>query len=135
MISGLQIINHRERTSPLALTLIFYILSFYLFLKIPAYRIIHGFMVGCVSGLFATLLISFRWKISLHMTGLGGLTAFLLMLSMLRGVDLLFFLLITIFASGLAGTSRLYLDAHTPEQIYTGFFLGFGFMSLSMVIL
>jgi hypothetical protein len=41
LVYGLQFINHRDRTTPLAITLIFYILTFYLFLQIPIYRIIH----------------------------------------------------------------------------------------------
>jgi hypothetical protein len=92
-------------------------------------------MLGCILALLGTLLISFRWKISIHMIGLGGLSAFLLLMSYLQDVNLLYYLVSTLLASGLAASSRLFLNAHTPEQIYSGYFLGFLLMAVSILII
>jgi len=134
IISGIHLVNRGERTTPLAITLIFYILTYYLFLQIPVYRIINGFMLGCVLCLFVSLLLSYRWKISIHMVGLGGLTALQLVLSFIHDMNLYSFLVSTILASGLAGSSRLFLEAHSPAEVYSGYFIGIILMSISLLI-
>jgi len=125
LISDLHLVSFKERTTPLAITLIFYILTFFLFLKIPVYRFMHGFMLGSALSVLFTLLINFKWKISIHMIGMGGLTSFILMISVLQNINLFTFLVLTILASGLTGSSRLYLKAHTSGQVYSGYLLGF----------
>ena len=72
--------------------------------------------------------ITFRWKISMHMTAIGGLCGFLLVWGMnyqgdVRNAFILFLLL-----SGILATSRLYLKKHTPLQVYLGFLFGLFFV-------
>ncbi|MBC8457671.1 MAG: phosphatase PAP2 family protein [Deltaproteobacteria bacterium] len=58
------------------------------------------------------------------MVGLGGLTGLISFLIFSMRVNLEFYLIMTVIAAGLAGTSRLFLDAHRPSQLYAGFVLG-----------
>ncbi len=113
-----------ERTIPLVLTFIFYFMTYLLFLKVPVYRFMHNFMLGALVSVFLALLINLRWKISLHMIGLGGFTAFLIIMTMARQVNLYPWILFSIFASGIVGSARLYLNSHTPAQIYAGYITG-----------
>jgi hypothetical protein len=124
MITDIQMTEKRQRTIPLAITLIFYLLTFFLFMRIPVYRFMHSFILGSVISVFITLVISHRWKISIHMVGLGGLSAFLLVISLLLKINLFPYFMITILASGIAGSSRLYLQIHTAEEVYSGYFIG-----------
>lgn len=123
-----------QRNIPLTLSFIFYLLTYLLFLKVPVYGFLHNFMLGSLSSVLVALFINLRWKISLHMIGLGGLTAFLFIVSFTNEINLFPFLILSILASGITGTSRLYLDSHTPAQIYAGFFAGFIAMSASLII-
>jgi len=121
-----------ERVLPLMLTLIFYTMTYVLFLKVPVYRFMHNFMLASLLSVFTALVINFRWKISLHMIGLGGMTAFLLIVTMTRQVNLYPWILVSIFVSGIVGTARLYLDSHSPAQIYAGYITGIIIMSVCL---
>ena len=123
-ISNMELDDRRERIYPLALTFVFYMLTFILFLRIPVFKLIHSFMLGTLLSVLAGFLISLKWKISTHMIGLGGITALILILSFKLDIYLLYPLIGILIATGLAGSSRLYLKAHSEPQVYTGFFTG-----------
>jgi hypothetical protein len=122
-----------QRTVPLTFTFIFYLLTYILFLKIPVYGFLHRFMLGALSSVFLALIINMKWKISLHMIGLGGLTTFLVIITLTRQINLFPWVLIALLASGIAGSSRLYLNSHTQAQIYLGFFAGCTTMSVCLL--
>lgn len=73
--------------------------------------------------LMIAYIITKRWKISLHMLGIGGATGICIAINYIYGGmyywSLLFFLL-----SGLLGYSRLNEEAHNHLQIYSGYLLG-----------
>ncbi len=61
------------------------------------------------------------------MVGVGGLAGIVSAYSLiLSGQGLLFPILGAILLTGLVGSSRLYLNVHTPAQVWAGFALGFG---------
>ena len=126
--------KQNDRNIPLILTFVFYLLTYILFLKVPVYGFMHSFMLGALFSVFIALIINQSWKISLHMIGLGGLTAFLLIITLTRQINLFPWLLITVFASGIAGSARLYLNSHSPAQIYTGYFVGGLSMSTCLLL-
>ena len=60
------------------------------------------------------------------MTGIGGLVAIVVVLGLkFTNFQVLYPLLLSLLLSGVVGSSRLYLDAHKPVEIYTGFIFGF----------
>jgi len=133
-ISSPQLTQRRERIFPLGLTAVFYVLTFVLFLRIPVFRLIHSFMLGTLLSVIAGFLFSFKWKISTHMIGLGGVVALILILSVQFDSYLLVPLIGVLLATGLAGSSRLYLGAHSEAQIYSGFIVGFIVMTATLSI-
>ncbi len=70
-------------------------------------------------------LINIRWKISLHMIGIGGLLGLLSALAYLYGLHINWILMTTILLAGIIGTARLYLNEHNPSQVYSGFMMGY----------
>lgn len=125
MVSDMVVKERRERIVPLFITFIFYAISFILFKRIPVYRFIHAFLLGSSMTVLAALLISLKWKISTHMMGIGGLIALILVLIIYLNTEMIGLILISLLAGGLAGSSRILLNAHTPAQVYTGFGAGF----------
>ncbi len=121
-----------DRNLPLVLTFVFYLLTYFIFLKVPVYGFMHAFLLGAVAAVFVALVVNLRWKISLHMVGLGGLSAFLLILTMTQKINLLPWFIVAVLASGLAGTARLYLGSHSQSQIYAGYFAGLVSMFVCM---
>lgn len=118
--------ERRERLLPVAFTGLFYLLGYYFLARFPVVPyFIKGFMLATLITIVAAMLITFVWKISLHMLGVGGLTGAMLALSFRFGLDIWVLLSIIILLAGFLGTARLYLKAHTPAQVYAGFMLGF----------
>ena len=126
--------NHRERVFPLIFTLIPYAFSFYFLYKLPIPTILATFMLGAAIAVFATIVITFWWKISIHMVGIGGFAGFLMGLSYRLSLDVLFLFIVVVFLSGILATSRLMLNSHNQAQVYSGFGLGFIVLTSIMVL-
>ena len=73
-------------------------------------------------------MISYFWKISIHMAGMGGITGLLFMLCHQLDCNLFVPISLAIFFSGLVGSSRLIAGSHKPAQIYVGYLLGLATM-------
>lgn len=140
LVQSLEMQERKERIIPLVLTGIFYLWLFYNFYKRydmhPAYT---SFILGATIALFIAFFINNFIKISLHATGMGGLTAFIA-LAMWMFTDSKFnvqlssaqtlqvsmnvVLICSILATGLVCTARLYLKAHVLRDIAGGLFIG-----------
>jgi membrane-associated phospholipid phosphatase len=70
-------------------------------------------------------IVSYFWKISIHLIGIGGVTGMISALSVKYGIDLLNLQILLLMISGLTASARLYLGEHNPKQVYTGFIFGF----------
>ncbi len=86
-------------------------------------------LMGCYTiNAVIIMIINFWWKISAHLTGVGGPLA---ALTLVIGwwVVPLFSLFVIV------GWARLYLKAHTLGQVIAGGFFGYGFTLLELLIL
>ena len=133
-ISSATIGERRERLFPLAVTFVFYLLTFLLFMRIPVYRFIHAFMLGTLLSVAMALLVTMRWKISTHLIGLGGLTALIIFISLFMDINLLLDFTGLILIAGVTASSRVYLEAHDQAQVYTGYFAGFVVMLVTLMV-
>ena len=124
MIFSIHLPEKKARFVPLGITLLLYVFCYMLIRKVPIPPLYHAFCFASIIAVLLTLAITLKWKISLHMVGLGGLTGLISFLIFSMRVNLEFYLIMTVIAAGLAGTSRLFLDAHRPSQLYAGFVLG-----------
>ena len=125
-ITSLSLFERKERIMPFFYTTVFYGITAYLFSRqISSSSVIIGIMTGTTIVLFITAIITLFWKISAHGAGIGGFVGFLSAIKILNPeIDLIVPLAIAIIASGLTLASRLYLDAHTPAQVYAGYGVG-----------
>ena len=134
-IDSLEMPKKEERFLPILFASIWMILGFYFMKEIFSYApIMKSIYLGAIYVMLIALLITKKWKISLHMLAIGGATGVLIMLEFLFGQNLML-LLITILISGILGFSRLSLKAHSLNQIYAGFIVGNIVMSLSILYL
>ena len=58
------------------------------------------------------------------MVGISGALISILLLTMVSRVDISYVFLLMIIITGLVGTARLYVQAHTMREVYTGFLVG-----------
>lgn len=123
-ITNLEMPTRKERILPYGFTIVFYIFTIYMLKQAPIPPLVFDFMIGAVASVLFAFLINLKWKISAHMTGIGGLVGALISTSFLLEVDLLSYIILVFFIAGLIATSRLVLNAHTPWQLIAGFLLG-----------
>lgn len=82
------------------------------------------------------LIINFRWKISAHSAGIAGVVALLIRI-MRDGFPMentFIWLIISIIAAGLLGSSRVWLGRHTVWQVIAGYIVGFTSVILMTLI-
>ena len=134
-IDSLEMPKKEERFLPILFGSIWMILGFYFMKEIFSYApIMKSIYLGAIYVMLISLLITKKWKISLHMLAIGGAAGVFIMLEFLFGQNLML-LLITILISGILGYSRLNLKAHSLSQIYAGFIVGNIIMGLSILYL
>jgi membrane-associated phospholipid phosphatase len=129
-IKSLQIEDRKERILPFTITIIWMLIGYYFLANILDYApIIKTIYLGMIATLFTTLLITKYWKISLHMSAIGGcFGVFLAIQSIFGGV--INYVILILMLSGLLGYSRAILKAHNMQQIYCGFCLGVFMMTV-----
>lgn len=124
LISSYKIDNRRERYIPLLIGAVCYVLCAITFARIPSMDFLRKFMMGAAACEVMCLVVSLRWKISLHLTAMGAAMSVLLLINYL-GTQAFVPLVITTLSAGLLASSRLYLGCHTPLQVAAGFGGGF----------
>ena len=124
MIRNIQFTGQRERLIPLYITLVFYLVAYFMVRKLPVSSVYQRFLFASCISVLLVLTISYFWKISAHLVGWGGLTGLIASLSLHFHTDLMIFLIIALILSGITAFARLRLNAHNQSQVYSGFLLG-----------
>ncbi len=125
ILPNLSLSLKHERTYPLILVAACYLVAFMILKKLDISDIFILYYLGatiCALGLFA---INQFWKISLHMTALGALTAVFTGLSASGIMDMPMWIATLIFAAGMLGFARLKLGQNNLGQVASGYFFGF----------
>ncbi len=117
--------NRNDRNLPVLFTLLSYVANFYFLNKVPLPHVYYLFLAMAMVSLFVVWITTFYWKISMHMTGIGGLCGSVLLLNILIAGTLHLYLACMFLIAGCIGSARLILDAHSPLQIAIGFLVGF----------
>ena len=80
--------------------------------------------IGATVALLIVLLINRTWKISAHLTALGGLFGAMMSFSLSTGVSATVALIGCSVAALLLMFARVYDESHTPLQVVCGYLLG-----------
>ncbi len=84
----------------------------------------YFYLGGLISTFLALLLIFFGIKASLHMLGICALTLFVISQSIYYQNNDLFLISFLILNIGLVASSRLEMNAHSPQELIIGSFIG-----------
>lgn len=125
VISSLELPLREERIAPFVLVLIYYGMTYYMLRQTRLDGAVLALFIGAMLALFLTTLITLRWKISVHLVGIGGLVGTVAGISGMYGNGLLSWLALSIILTGVLGTARLLTGSHVPAQVYAGGVLGF----------
>lgn len=132
IISSLSIDKRKDRVTPIAIVAMSYVLSAYILKDYLVIDILRGMLYAAFISLMCCFTINLRWKISLHMTAIGGVTGMILAINMIGYGQVFPILIVMLMLSGLLASARLYLGKHNINQIAAGFFLGLFIMLISL---
>ena len=131
-VSSLEMSNHKERSLPLFITVLWMSLGMYILNPPLIYTpLLKAELFGAILIILFAAIISKFWKISLHLLAIGGVVGVFIALQIIQG-GVLHLLLIFILLSGILGAARLEQKAHNYEQVSVGFLLG---MSVELITL
>ncbi|HPI67938.1 MAG TPA: hypothetical protein PLX41_01070 [Bacteroidales bacterium] len=135
IITSWAISERKERVLPLIITSLLYAFTVYLLHRFSIPFFIKSFTLATLIVSVSLTLVNFRWKISIHSAGMGGLISLIVVLSLKMHVSLIGCLIGAVLLAGVVMTSRLYLKSHTPAEVWSGFFLGLLVSGAVLVIL
>jgi membrane-associated phospholipid phosphatase len=125
-VSTLEIRNPQERTPIYIYTSVCYAFWSYFLLRIlHAPLVLFLIAVGAIMALVAIIFINRHWKISAHLTGLGGLIGGIGAYCLYSAQPLPIGLVTGLLCVSLAVMyARIYTKSHTPLQVTTGLLFG-----------
>ncbi|MBM1105937.1 hypothetical protein JQC67_07305 [Aurantibacter crassamenti] len=125
LVSSIFIPSIKERIYPIAINIV---LLLTIVLKVIPNNYIaelYYFFIGLIiASLTALLFVIMKFKVSMHLIGMGSLLMFLICLSIHFEMNITIAISLFTLATGLVTTSRLYLKAHTKPELFIGFFIG-----------
>lgn len=127
-IKDITLDDRSERMLPLLLSAIYFFLTYYLLRKVALPSLLYFYIIGATMLVLLSLIITYRWKISIHMVSMGGLTGFLISIALLLQIDIYWLLMLAFLLSGMLGTARVIVKAHDLPQVFAGYAMGLGVM-------
>lgn len=115
----------RDRVFPLAISVLPYLFTIFLFSRLHVPFVLIKILQAGIYTLMISAAISYFWKISLHLTGIGGISGFLLASALQGNQAAIPIFIVSILLSGLLASARLIKGDHNPTQVYAGFLTGF----------
>lgn len=128
LISDLDIRNRSERFTPFLIVLGYYVMAYILTLELTGISIpvlYRSLMLGLVVSILTGIVITTRFKLSMHLLAIGGVLASVMYVGVLHDTSDVHWIAAIVLASGLLAWSRLELKAHTLREVYVGFSVGF----------
>lgn len=135
-VSDLFISKREQRTMPYLFSFLsyaFWTLFLLRVLKLPLFMVAVG--IGTTLSILLITLINFKWKISAHLSGIGGLAGGVFGICYRLAYNPYWFLISILAISALVAYSRIELKAHTPGQTLAGFSLGFASVFIPCILL
>lgn len=135
VLTDWQVDERRERLWPLVIGIACYVLCAMTMAKIPSAIFLRKFMIAAACCEAMCLVVTFYWKISLHLTAMGAVVALFVVMNLAGVGNLMVPLLAAVLCSGLLASARLYLGCHNGTQIFAGFAGGFTVAALAVLFL
>ena len=137
LITDKRLVERKERMYPFAFTFLCYVVAEIYIRHIHSPEWFYAFMLGAALAALVTLIVTFFWKISAHMAGIGGIVALLYQIHLqgLGAFSTFGLLCATILLAGCLGTSRLILGRHNLLQVLAGFVNGFTCVTIMMMLI
>lgn len=136
VVSDVALNERGERTAPYVVCCVCYLASVFYLLKMHAPMWLWLFMGGALLSLVINVVVTKWWKISAHMTAMGGLVGLLCRLQAdgLSTREMTLWVMGAILLTGLVGSARIYRERHDLWQVLAGTVCGFACVFLLTMI-
>lgn len=134
-IASLHARGRNERVLLLTFALLMYSLTAFVLLRIQVPNLFKAYLVSIAAVTLVTLLITVRYRISMHAIGFGGLLVLVIFMIALYHISMVWQLFAVVLAGGAVMSSRIYLEDHSPAEVWSGLFAGAAVMDVSLLIL
>lgn len=132
LVESVYMVERKERFWPMLATAISCFVGYWILNRVPIIpKFINSFIFFTIVSVILALSITLFWKVSIHMVGMGGITALTTALAWRFNPQLIVFVAAAFVIAGLVGWARLKTESHQPAQVYVGYLLGFFTVSLS----
>ncbi len=125
IISSLHLPEKNERRIPFLITAASHAIACYMIRVFFLPKQFYLVLLGAAAASSIALVVNYKWKISIHMVGMGGVTGIIAAVMNVASNDMSYLLILQIILSGIVGAVRIAGHEHSSEQIYTGFAVGF----------
>ena len=117
--------DRTERPIPFFLTFLCYLFGVFWLSRIGLNSFYIAPIIGAAVSILIILPINHFWKISAHLSGMGGLCGGMFTFAIIYGTTPIIALVALIILSGILGWARMELKAHTVGQVCCGWLNGF----------
>lgn len=125
VISSIFLPTIQERKYPLYISCIIFLMILYKVIPNNYVNELFYFFTGLLTATGAALiLLFFKFKTSMHLMGMGSILTYMIALSIHFEINITLAISVFTLLTGLVTTSRLYLKAHTKNEIFIGFMVG-----------
>jgi membrane-associated phospholipid phosphatase len=124
-----------ERIMPFLITAAVYFIAFFFFRRIGIPVFIMNYIFASAIAILLTTIVTYFWKISIHMVGMGGITGLLFFMSIHFNYDVSLLSSLAFLLAGVVGSSRLALNAHSISQVFTGYAIGLCTVLITLTLL
>lgn len=124
IIAEMGLADKRDRFLPYFCTSLSYLICASVLFRLAMPLFVVKLIVAVAIALLLNAIISIWWKISAHMTGVGGLFGGILCTSYHLYLNPYEWIIAIVLVCGMVAAARLYLNAHTPGQVVAGFLNG-----------
>lgn len=125
VIPDLSLSEPRHRMIPMIIVALSYVSCAVMFSDVMMAFLIRRFLFAALGCVLLCMIVTPFWKISLHMTSIGGLLAMLFLINLSGFGQFAGLLLLFILLAGLLGSARLWLGYHNIWQVAAGVCGGF----------
>jgi len=129
LVRKVEMKSTRERVIPYFMTFVLFYLAHFIVKKMPLDYFFSIYLFAASITVLIMLIITYFWKISAHMVGIGGFIGLVMSVTLRFGANFMIILIIAVILAGITAYSRLILASHNPSQVYSGFLLGFFIIS------
>ncbi len=134
MIHSVMLEERDGRSLPIASYALCCAICAYIIGSSPLTFLVVRLLWGAAGCSVVALAVNRWWKISIHMTGAGGMVAMLALVDYAGFGNLFWWLCGAIILAGAVGSARLYLGSHTPAQVAAGFLNGLIVTAIAILV-